>query len=255
MITHMAQVRPIARSDRICHVNTRDRPFYKFEFGSTFILYMESLGGIMSSLGAFFIAMLLLPTPRDAVAVILAIVLGVSFVLGYFMTKLLFFVQRSVSIKAGFACMSVSGVHFIGLGLLIRWIQVENVDVQWTGIVLVAVAWVILAALYRKYGKIGLFTDGMKIGSRVFPYPEIIAVGHGTGSAIDAKIPAEGKGKPVTMLTPIEFEYTEANFGIFHVYLIFVTKDAVYVAQSINKQSNLAQDTRNAWSRCVLGHE
>ncbi len=254
-MSQQEQEKKPAKSDRICHVNTRDRPFYKFEFGNTYILYVESLGGIIASLVAFFIAILALPTPQDAVAVILAIVLAVAFMLGYVLTKLLFFMHRVASAKAGSACMLVSGMHFIGLALVFQWIQIEDIDIQWTGIGLVAVAWTILIILYRKYGKIGLFTDGMRIDLKVFMYPDIVAVGFGTGSDIEAKIPAEGNGKPVKLLTPLEFEYIEENFGIFHVYLIFVTADAVYVAQSINKQSNLAQDTRNAWSRCVFGHE
>ncbi len=249
------QAKKPARSDRICHVNTRDRPFYKFEFGNAFILYVECLGGIISSLGVFFISMPFLPSPRDAVAAVLAIALVTAFVLGYALTKLLFFLHRPASIKAGIACMFVSGVHLTGLALLFRWIQIGGIDVQWMGVGPVAVAWVVLVLLYRRYDKIGLFTDGIKIGPRVFLYPDLVAIGHGTGTAIEEKIPVEGKGKPVTMLTPIEYEYTEGSFGIFHVYLILVTADAVYVAQSLNKQSNLAQDTRNAWSRCVLGHE
>jgi hypothetical protein len=255
IMTLQAQPQKPAKSDRICHVNTRDRPFYKFEFGKVYLLYVESLAGIMVALVAFFIVMLALPTPWDAVAATLGILLAVAFVLGYVVTRMLAFVQRDVSITCGLYCAAVSGGHFAGTALVWGWIQVGSADARWLGAVVMAGAWVVLVVLHRKYGKIGLFTDGMRIGSKVFMYPDIVAVGHGTGSDIEAKIPAEGKGKPVKVLTPIEFEYIEANFGIFHVYLIVVTADAVYVAQSINKQSNLAQDARNAWSRCVLGHE
>jgi hypothetical protein len=248
-------VKKPAKSDRICHVNTRDRPFYKLEFGGAYIFYIENLMGIISAIGAFLITMLAVPTPRDAVTVALGILLGVAFLLGYAMTRLLAFMRRDTSIKRGLYCAAVSGCHFIGTTLAWGWIQVDSMHAWWLGVPLIAVAWCSLVYYYRKYGKIGLFTDGMRIGSMTFMYPDIIAVGHGTGADIEAKIPPEGKGKPMKILTPIEFEYLEDNFGIFHVYLILVTADAVYVAQSINKQSNLAQDTRNAWSRCVLGHE
>jgi hypothetical protein len=255
IMAQQGQPQKPAKSDRICHVNTRDRPFYKFEFGKAYLLYVESLGGIIAALMVFSIEMLVLPTPWDAIAATLGILLVAAFVLGYVVTRLLAFVQRDVSVKCGLYCAAVAGCHFVGTTLLWGWIHVGGIDIRWLGIVAIAVAWAVLAYFYRKYGKIGLFTDGMRIGSKVFMYADIVAVGHGTGSAIEAKIPEEGKGRPVTILTPLEFEYIEENFGIFHVYLIFVTKDAVYVAQSINKQSNLAQDTRNAWSRCVLGHE
>ncbi len=250
-----AQEKKPAKSDRICHVNTRDRPFYRFEFGSAFVHYVESLGGIFASLVASCIATLVLPKPKDEVIVILTIVLAIAFVLGYTLTRMLFFVKREVSIKASLHCTVIAGGQFIGIALLCGWIQIDGTDMRWPGFGIIAATWAILATFYRKYGKIGLFTDGMKIGSKVFRYTDIVAVGHGTGSSLDGNIPAEGRGKPIKILTPLEFEYIEKDFGIFHVYLVIVTADAVYIAQSINKQSNMAQDTRNAWSRCVLGHE
>ncbi|MBN2154319.1 MAG: hypothetical protein JW839_22885 [Candidatus Lokiarchaeota archaeon] len=251
----MSGAKKPAKSDRICHVDTRDRPFYKFEFGNAFILFIECLGGIIASLAAFCVVMLSLPTPRDAVSFVLAIDLAIAFVLGYALTKMLFYVHRVASLKGGLYCMLVSGMHSFGVALIFTWIPNDVPGGQWLGMGFVIVAWILLAMHYKRHGKIGLFTDGLKIRSRVFRYHDIIEVSYGTGSMIEDKIPASGRGKPVIKLTPMEFEYVEKDFGIFHVYLILVTADAVYVAQSINKQSNLAQDTRNAWSRCVLGHE
>ncbi|MEX2682934.1 MAG: hypothetical protein Q6373_015195 [Candidatus Sigynarchaeota archaeon] len=244
-----------AKSDRICHVNTHDRPFYKFEFGNDFILFIQCLGGIITSIAAFGVPMILSPAPQDAVAVVITIQLAIAFVLGYLLTKMLFYVHGDTALKGALYCMFVSGVHSLGITFLLKWIKSENSGEQWLGMGIVIAAWILLAMHYKRYGKIGLFTDGLKIGSRVFPYSDIIDVNYGTGSIIEDKIPPAGKGKPVFKLTPLQFEYIDKNFGIFHVYLIFVTADAVYIAQSINKQSNLAQDTRNAWSRYVFGRE
>ena len=144
---------------------------------------------------------------------------------------------------------------FTGVSSCLGYFELAGVQFVLIGIVLIVASLLLLFVFNARYGKIGLFTDGIKIGKRTFYYSDIIKQpSYGTGP-IEKKIPEEDKDKQVTMLTPIEYEYQEKNFGIFHVYLIFVTKDTVYIAQSINKQSNLAQDSRNAWSRCILGQE
>ncbi|NMC04603.1 MAG: hypothetical protein GYA24_05290, partial [Candidatus Lokiarchaeota archaeon] len=130
-----------AKSDKICYVNTRDRPFYKFEFGGAYIFYIESLVGIISSIGAFFITMLALPTPWDAVYITLGILLLVAVLLGYAMTRLLAFMQRGTSIKRGLYCAAVAGCQFIGLTLAWGWIQVVKMHAWWLGAPIIAVAW------------------------------------------------------------------------------------------------------------------
>lgn len=235
-------------------MNTKDRPFYKFEYGKSYIFYIETLAGITIGTSAFALAIVL---PSNQLAFLftwMVITCVVGYVIGHIITKVMFYVYRKMSIKCGMACMGVVELEFTGLSFCFGFFQLAVSQFIIVGIVMVFAAWFILFLFYVRYGKIGLFTDGVKIGKSVFKYPDIIISSYGTGP-IEKKIPDEGKDKPVLVLTPIEYEFVEKNFGIFHVYLIFVTKDAVYVAQSINKQSNLAQDTKNAWSRYVLGHE
>jgi len=215
---------------------------------------VETLAGILIGAGAFAIALVVPFNQFYLFPAWFVITITVSYIIGHIITKVMFFVYRKMSIMCGMACVGVAAPSFTGL--CFGFGSFGFTDFQFTiiGIVMVIAMLIMLFMLNSRYGKIGLFTDGLKIGYQCFKYPDIIMSSYGTGP-IDKKIPVEGKDKPVRILTPIEYEYVEKNFGIFHVYLIFVTNDAVYVAQSINKQSNLAQDTKNAWSRCVLGHE
>jgi hypothetical protein len=244
----------LPKSDKICRVNSRDRPFYKFEYGTSFILFLETLAGILIGAGAFVIALAVQSHQNYLFPAWLLITCIAAYVIGHFVTKVMFFVYIKMSIACGITCTGVAAASFTGLCFGFGLFNLASIYFTITGSLMIAVLLVIVLFFQIRYGKIGLFTDGVKIGNQVFQYPDIIAISYGTGP-IDKKIPEEGKDKPVRILTPIEYEYVEKNFGIFHVYLIFVTNDAVYVAQSINKQSNLAQDTRNAWSRCVIGHE
>jgi len=244
----------LPKSDKICRVNTRDRPFYKFEYGVSFIFFIETLAGIVTGTGAFVFAIVLPSNQIRFFPFWFAITFAVAYFFGHVLTKVMFFVYPKLSIMCGIACGGIAGMEFTGLLLSFGYFAINGIQFIITGIALVLVSWLILFLLNARYGKIGLYTDGIKIGNKVFFYPDIITSSYGTGP-IEKKIPDKGKNKPVRILTPIEYEYIEKNFGIFHVYLIFVTNDAVYVAQSLNKQSNLAQDTKNAWSRCVIGHE
>ncbi|MHA1791242.1 MAG: hypothetical protein ACTSVI_01275 [Promethearchaeota archaeon] len=243
----------MVKSDRICHVDTGDKPFYKFQYGGLFYYFIGVSMGLVSGTG-FFIAFLILRFCGLNLSLVFFCLFesAGSFSCGFFVSKMMFYVHAPRALKNGFFSFLFSTFTFLGALFILFSFKNDPFCYAFflNGIFLTSCAIIVEIELFKRHGKIGLFTDGVKIGSLTIMYDDIEAIGFGSGS-LERKIKELKTNKPVEILTPIEYEYVEKDFGIFHLYLIITTRDRVYVAQSINRQSNLVQDTRNAWMRYV----
>ncbi|MFX0101859.1 MAG: hypothetical protein ACFFCS_20005 [Candidatus Hodarchaeota archaeon] len=236
------------KSDRICHVGTSDRPFYKFQYGRAFLYYIASILGLISGIAGTFVVFSMNIIQEVNFSLSFLIILISCIIAGFIVTRLIFFVYRLDALKAGLFTSLVAACKYLGIAALVYSFDslVSRLATMFLGFSLVFFSWLVVVLLHRAHRRIGLFTDGIKLGNLILRYDEMEKVGFGTGP-VEKSIPKEEKDKPVEILTPIEFDFEGKDFIIHHVYLIIVTAKKVLIAQSITRQSNLAQDVRNSW--------
>jgi hypothetical protein len=221
----------------------------------TFVFFLETIAGIAAGAIAATITATLSPFPWPTFLLVLLIDCGASFAAGYGVPGLVAYLHRGRTAAIALVVPAIAACTFLGLTSVIAWGTGGDAWLGIAGAIVVGAIGAICLKLFKSFGRIWLFTDGIRIGSWKFMYSDILAIGLGTGKKIEKNFPPEAAGKPVTLLTPLDFEYIAPDFGIFHVYLVIVTADSVFVVQSLYNQSNMAQDVKNAWSRCVFGHE
>ncbi|MHA1680966.1 MAG: hypothetical protein ACTSUE_08150 [Promethearchaeota archaeon] len=245
------------KSDRICYIDTGDKPFYKFQYGREFPRFLASMAGLISGAGAFLMTIPFATSGGAAFLVVLIAGNGGALLFGMLVTSSLFFFYMRRIIETALFSVCLFNLYFIGLFLVTGYGSIGGVPDVGVAVVILGIivgaamivlGTLVVSVLFARHGKVGIFTDGVKIGKRSFKYEDVIAISHGTGP-VEKSIPREGMGKELIVLTPIEYEYVGKDFGIYHVYMYLVTADAVYVAQSLNRQSNMAQDALNAWVR------
>ena len=94
-------------------MNTRDRPFYKFEYGTSYIFFVETLIGVLIGTGAAALGFLLPSNQLALISLWIAITGILAYVIGHFITKVLFFVYRKMAITCGLLCTGIAGMIFV----------------------------------------------------------------------------------------------------------------------------------------------
>lgn len=236
------------KSDRICHVETGDRPFYNFQHGIAFVYYLSTILGLVIGIGGYLALLGITRVQFMPFYLQFFIIIASGTIGGFIVANILFFLYRAGALKAGLFTAFIAACEFTGISAMANFTVFTGIAplLLVLGLPIAAIPWIALVVLYRAYGKIGVFTDGVKIGELVLRYDDIEKAGFGTGP-VEKSIPEADREKPLDILTPIDLDYEGKDFIIHHVYLIVVTAEKVYVAQSLNRQSNLAQDVRNAW--------
>nr|MDO8116004.1 hypothetical protein [Candidatus Sigynarchaeota archaeon] len=117
-----------------------------------------------------------------------------------------------------------------------------------TGIALFGCMACLVVWWVKHLNHIHLFTDGLIIENLEIWYKDVVTVAYATGKDVGSHVPQEGAGLEMAILTPLDFEYIERDFGIFHHYVLIVTKSHCYVAQSLSSRSDFPANVRNAWA-------
>ncbi len=116
------------------------------------------------------------------------------------------------------------------------------------GFGIMAIAWILITVFFARYGRIRLYTDGVIIGKLAIPYSDFVYTEFSTGKPFQDHLPEQGKGKPIEIITPIDYEYIEENFGVFHPYTFITTREKTYVVQSLTHRPEFVANVRNAWA-------
>ena len=228
--------------------NDRWRPIYRYPYGNDIVYLVSSIAAIGTSIGMYLALYGAIQVSAGLFWILEAVLLAGGLIAGFVVARYLFFVtpqvrRTSATIWAACACF-----HFFGLYMLSpRSGTAANMDLI-TGIALLAIAYADAGIALKKCGWIRLYTDGVVIGRLVIKYADFVYTEFATGKPYTDHVPEQAKGKPLVLLTPIDYEYIERYFGVSHYYCFIITKDKAYVAQSLTGRSDFAANVRNAWA-------
>ncbi|NMC07581.1 MAG: hypothetical protein GYA24_20375 [Candidatus Lokiarchaeota archaeon] len=233
----MGKIRHMAR-DRL-------RPIYRYPYANSFVYLVCSVAATCTSIAAFLFTRGL--AGGDVASFwIVEIVLGSAGIAGgYLVARHLFFVTANARRVAAATWSLVAATSFPGLCLLLMGAEAREIEL---GTWLLAIPIAILVLDLARCRWISLYTDGVIIGKLVIKYADFVYTEFATGKPYTDHLPEQAKGKRIEVLTPIDYEYIERDFGVSHYYCFIITKDAVYVAQSLTGRSDFAANVRNAWS-------
>ena len=168
----------------------------------------------------------------------------IMFIVGFLIAKMFFFIKKNIWIKNGIIGMIMVALSMVPIYLVSIFYEISTIVV----IIITYISIIASGIIFlRKGGKIKLYTDGITIDGMVIPYDEVIFTDYATGE-IEKNIPKAAKGKKFQLLTPIDYEYIEEDFGVFHHYCFIVTKTHAYVLQSLTGRSAFVANVRNAWA-------
>ena len=225
--------------------NDRWRPIYRYPYGNAFVYLVCSVAATGTSIAAFFSVSELIGSDLT-VLWILEGILGLAGVIGgFFVARYLFFVTAQVRRNGAITWGLVAASGFPGFWLL--WKDSSSWGVA-LGTWLLAVPVAILIITLARCKWITLYTDGLILGKTVLKYADFVYTEFATGKPYTDHVPEQAKGKPLILLTPIDYEYVERYFGVSHYYCFIITKDNAYVAQSLTGRSDFAANVRNAWA-------
>nr|MDO8085414.1 hypothetical protein [Candidatus Sigynarchaeum springense] len=226
----------------------RWRPIYRYPYNDDFVYCVSSIAAIGASTVVYFA---LYDAVRSLVAwfwILEAILVASGLVAGFSVARHLFFVTPQVRRRNAITWAACAGLHFPGLYLgLSRGLPAIDIYLL-AGAALCAIAYTTAGNALYKTGWIRLYTDGVIIGKLVLKYADFVYTEFACGRPYQDHVPEQGKGKPIVVLTPINYEYVEKNFGVTHYYCFIITRDTTYVAQSLTKRSDFVANVRNAWS-------
>ncbi len=234
---------------KIRYMNTGDRPIYSYTFGNEIIYILCASLSVAIDFFSWVVSCALVAGNVLLVPLMFVVIVPTSFLVGFGVTKAFFFVKRRIFFVAGFQALALgmlaaSGfVSCFSCDFSTRDVTSSAAGLAMLGLVVVLVSW-----CFTHVNRICLFTDGVIIGKLVIPYKDVVTVAYATGKDVASRVPQEGKGLELIILTPLDFEYIERDFGIFHHYVIIVTKERCYVAQSLSSRSDFPANVRNAWA-------
>ncbi len=223
----------------------RWRPIYRYPYGNALVYLVCSVAATGTCIAAFFSVRGLIGS-YIALFWVLEAILGLTGVLGgFFVARYLFFVTARVRRNGAAIWGLVAASGFPGICLL--WAGSGPGEVALgTGLLCVPLASLIITLARCKW--IALYTDGVVIGKLVLKYADFVYTEFTCGKPYLDHVPEQGKGKPIVVLTSIDYEYEERDFGVMHYYCFIVTKDTTYVAQSLTNRSDFVANVRNGWS-------
>ncbi|MEX2679983.1 MAG: hypothetical protein Q6373_000140 [Candidatus Sigynarchaeota archaeon] len=227
----------------------RWRPIYRYPYGDDFVYLVCSLLAIGSSIGVYSALHDAIRTSTALFWILEVALLAGGLIAGFAIARYLFFVTPQVRKRSAMAWAVCAGLHFPGLYLgSIRGSSPVDIYQLVGAAALCAIAYVIAGRAFYKTGWIRLYTDGVIIGKLVLRYADFVYTEFACGKPYQDRVPEQGKGKPIVVLTPIDYEYVERDFGVTHYYCFIITRDTTYVAQSLTKRSDFVANVRNAWS-------
>jgi len=218
----------------------RWRPIYRYPFGNAFVYLIGSLVGTGTGAAAGLITVQACQAAISCGVHAAAVPAAIALVIGHVIARYLFFVTQITRLRNAILASIAAFLQATGIVLAPA--------MPFLGIGIMVIAWGIVAVFFAHYGRIRLYTDAVVIGKLVLPYSEFVYTEFSTGKPFQDHVPEQGKGKAIEIITPIDYEYIEENFGVFHPYTFIITREKTYVVQSLTHRPEFVANVRNAWA-------